>query len=603
VSYAFSQIFDQLQDQQQKANVFGQQGEGSQQQQGQQAPEAKTSTEGSVTDGGGGASEVSAPKESLDVSGTEASQAASKAARGKTQSPVSFEKIGQSIAGNTQALQNEANAYVETGKAEQQYNLENPDLEKAIGGDQEAASKTSSLLNRASINPVAQFKAKTDIGNKDLADLGSDTGLRGLLARGQGPSYTSGMAAFDAAALGRDAQFQQTLRALQGQQQDLEKMRSALEGSESDPRKQVETYGTAQLKAAQDAARGYLGSQATTLQDAQAKEAADINAQLADLRKYGGSAFQASGADLGATQKQMMSDLQSTNPALYQMLMASQGDTSGAASPWRGVKASDFVNVRGDVGAGDVWDDKEAQRFNAIQGLLGGTDVMSAGAGAGPLATFNTEGYRNAFTGAAQNEYDALTSQLSGITSANKKAVESMNKQTAAGRAERDPEIKSAQKVLDIISSGTIDPALKAAILKEVNPDDFYSKGSDASDKQIYDEKAYKQLRALEKKLGVTQSTYTLGKKGKKAGFDEDAYGRALAEAYARKVGGVAAEASPDGGASRGPTAPIPGTGAAGGEDRPFVPTPDEARALAEKNAKTINEARKKYTPDPTRYY
>ena len=393
MAYAYSQIDNLLQNQQQNnANIFqqGQQGQGGQQQgQGQQGQQGQnpviTSTDADSTGGGGGGGNSNSAGSSSSGSShapafnnfQTSDSAAVGAAANKTQAPSALGQVSQQLHTADQGLQDAANSYVTTGKAGQSYSIPTGDIDKAIGGDPGTSSSVTSLLNRSTINPVADFKAPS-VTAADSGNLATDAGLQQLVARGQRPTYTSGDAAFDLGALHRTNGFNGQVSGLQGQQADLQQKANDLQISQP---KAVSDYGTGQLQLAQGDAKGYLTGKSSAI-DANDQAQADAkNAALAALRNP--TAPDAAG-----------------QAAVLQGLQDVDKNYTGDKTAWNyqdslhnaGVNPNLYRTVHGDYGASDFTTGDEAKQYNQIQALLGlGGSRVAAGA-LGPDVTYDQAG-------------------------------------------------------------------------------------------------------------------------------------------------------------------------------------------------------------------
>jgi hypothetical protein len=368
MAYAFSAVDDLLDPaQQDKQNIFNQGAQAPQQgsqDNGAPSPNVKTTTEGEISGGSQSSTTPAAQKPSqTSFDTTKADQAAYQANAGKTKQPKVFSSIEGQIQQRNQDLQNEANQYVQSQKANQNYALKNQDLEKAIGGDAQTSEATRNLLNRQNIDQVNAFTPK-DTSIRDASLLSTDAGLKELIGRGKSPSYTQGMAAFDLQSLRRAPGFDKLVGMIQKEQTDLNKNAQELS---SQKQKEVEDFGKSQLDAAQKSVRDYLTGQSGAIDAANEQEAAAYNALLDKYRREGVGAEESSA--LKAAREAAAANLGQYDKRSAAMI----GDVA--------VDPRQYLNVRENAGRDEFVDQNEAARFNSIMDLLGGADVRAA---AGP---------------------------------------------------------------------------------------------------------------------------------------------------------------------------------------------------------------------------
>jgi hypothetical protein len=405
LAYAYQDIDDFMSGQtqgQQNQNVFNtQDSQGAGAPQGQIDPNAvKTNTEGDINSGGGG--NASQPKKvdtvSSDQTNRNAAATAFKANAGKTQTPAAVAGVQESIKQQNSGLAQRAADYSQAQKGKQNYGLDTSILDQAIGGESGARAKTSELLGRASANQADQF----DPGNvkvKDADLLNSDAGLKELAARGQGPQYTPGMAAFDSMLLRRDPGFQNQVQDLQRQSNEL----SAKAGTEKDRlEKEANTYGASQLKLAQDNAKGYLGSQSKAILDENANQALTANQGLKNL-------------DLGKIKGDAEAQARAKAKAdLDRQFGAGRADQILASI---GANPGDYLKVANGYDANQFYSDQDAQRYNMINSLLGlgGQSVQASAPVADPYSLDSTGLYNNLFNQASQARMGQDTSDQNEI--------------------------------------------------------------------------------------------------------------------------------------------------------------------------------------------
>lgn len=426
MAYAYKAIDDLLAQGQPKQNIFASEGAPQAGQAG--APQdqgVKTSTEGEVS------SEPSSPTQkqaSVDAgSPSQADKAAIKANAGKAGQPQAISNVQSQLQARDQQLQNEANKYVQQGRAAQDYSFGKENTEKAIKGDQEQRQNLIGLLGRKNTNQVEEFKP-SDVNVADANLINTEAGLRNLVARGQGPQYTQGMAAFDAQALRRSPDFANLMKMIQGQQEDLRKKAQDYAGSK---RKEVEDFGAQQLAKAQDEAKGYLGSEAAAIDAANQQEADAANKRLAELRTKGlGRAnYQA----LDDARMLLGRDLRQVDPKLANEIASAKVD------PAR------FASIRDDYAGSDFVSAPEAERFNAIMGLLGQGAVRGESGPLAPVYQYNQKALQNALL-------DQAKGSLSKKNEKAKAKAEAKAKKAAEAEAARVAQEAEAARAMEEVA-------------------------------------------------------------------------------------------------------------------------------------------------------
>lgn len=406
MAYAYKAIDELLNPDSQKQNIFGAEGQGVAQPDPNaaaavQAP-VKTSTETEVSSGSGsgGGSPVAtpggAPRSSIYSSSQTSDRAAIAANAGKTKAPQAIANISDQLRERQTRLQDEANNYVSGEKAKQSYNLGEDALDAAASGDSEKTAATRAFLGKKDINPVSEF-APSAVAVDDVDLLRTDAGLKNLVQRGMGPSYSSGMAAFDLQNLRRNQNFNDLIKMLQGSQDALSK---DAEGYKTTKRKEVEDYGRSALTRGQTAARDYLASRASAIDAANLAEAKAANERLAAERQSG----------VADAEKKVLADSkQRVREAILQADPRSERFIDAAASS---LSPRDFLRLRDDYSANDFVDTNEAKTFNQIMSLLGKGDTRQAAVNVAPDYTFDDQGLDSKLLGltrslrAAEDERD-----------------------------------------------------------------------------------------------------------------------------------------------------------------------------------------------------
>lgn len=390
MAYAFDKILNVMND---KINVFGQpQGQqgGQSQTQGQgNQGEQKTTTDGDVGAGGGPGSSNGGASATVS-NASNSNQAAFAAAQAQPKSSFKpFADIGQKLATNEKALQDEADSYVKTETGKQNYDVATSDIDKAASGDTGLQSKVGGLVAQKTINPIAKFESKTSPYVSDIDKFKSEPGLTGYFRSQYGPSYSRGAAQFDIGRLQSDPEFFSGLRGLEGKQQDLVKKQEGFFDPEAGLEKQVSTTGNARLEASKKAAADYLAKIRGDLEGTNAGELKAYQDELQKLRDdagYRASKVSAGMADPGI--QTGISQAVAANQELGKYL-------SPEAIAAFGLNPADYAKLAsGDVTADNFYDAGEANRFNAINAMLGvGGAGKVAGAAPGELASFDKDRY------------------------------------------------------------------------------------------------------------------------------------------------------------------------------------------------------------------
>lgn len=430
MAYAFNAIDEIMDPSQQKQNIFASDNaQGAPSGANQQQGGVKTSTEGDLgtQESSGGSKQAPAPV----ADSSQADRAAVKANAGKSGQPAAISNVQSQLQSANQRLQDESSAYVQKGKAAQNYSLDTGSLQKAAEGNAEKGSSVAALLGRKTINPVDEFKP-SDVNVSDANLLNTEAGLQNLVARGQGPQYTRGMAAFDTQSLRRNPEFSNLMKMIQNQQSDLQKQASA---NPDLRRKEVEDYGNAQLTQAQQAARGYLGNEASQIDAQNAAEAAKANQRLAGLRT--------TGVDKNSQVKLSLAK-QAAQKAVQAQLAQNDPTAAGHVNSAK-VDPNQFVKIRDNYSANDFVDANEALRFNNIAKLLGTGGVRSAALDRGKDYSLDTAGLQKAIMQGAQGikgeKNKATQSQIQQIMEQANQAAETGNASrgyTASKAAEED---------------------------------------------------------------------------------------------------------------------------------------------------------------------
>lgn len=517
MAYAYKAIDDLMSEGDQKQNIFASDSPVSGQNQGQQAQgQVKTSIEGELgaNASAGSPQMASAPSQTSASASNTSDRAAIKANIGKTSQPKAIGQVQNSLQNANTKLQEEADSYVQQGKAAQNYQIDNADIESAIKGDQTKAGNVTSLLGRQNIDQVQEFMP-TDVTVKDAGLLNTDAGLKSLIQRGADPTYTQGMAAFNAQSLRKDPEFINIMQMIQGQQSNL---RDKAQDLSQMATQQVKDYGQQQLNAAQDSARNYLTGQSGAIDAANMEEARLANQLLATYRAEGvPDAQEKALEDARAAVEQQLSQVDPRSVGLVR-----------EAS----IDPRSFLNVRGDYGRDDFVSADEAARFNSIMGLLGLTDARSESAPQDLGYSFDKDAMQNALLGEVAN-----LRKEKDVTSKAEMDRILAGAGVRAAKATRDANVYSLNDLAAELAS-QYSPNLDGSAFDTslVNPANFIDRKTvNYGAKDVLNAEEVKQLNALAKDLGLN-TTYNVGNipQGPSYTFRNDDYRKAISDAMAK---------------------------------------------------------------------
>lgn len=386
MAYDFSQI-DNAMSGQNNSNIFGQDGASGGSGTNQQ-PAA-----GGNMGAAAGPSQASAAQPKQQTAKQPANVGATVVKKNKTpEAGANFISGIQNQAATTkQNLQNEANQYVQGAQTKaQSYNVDQGQLDKAIGGDAEALSKSASRLSQQQADALDPYQQKVNPQIGDISKIGNDAGLQQFLKQRGGETYTGGMAALDQMLLSKDKNFQKQREGLAGTQAQLmdeaKKSRTSAEQQAKDINEKAFSESTGKAK-------DYLGSRAAAEDAREAQEIAQERAAREQLRQQA-----ASGQNAYLTQQQQKTrqgleeSAKAFSPGLLQHLQKSK------------VSANPYYKVN-DVAEGASIDQDEAARMNRIQSLLGTGKSYQAGGGFGDRESFDSNAYQAALTKIANEDY------------------------------------------------------------------------------------------------------------------------------------------------------------------------------------------------------
>lgn len=268
--------------------------------------------------------------------------------------------------------------------------MDNASIDAAVkpSNDKASFNNVLSLLNTNTIKPVDEFSTP-DVNVSDVGLLANDEGLKRVVARGQDPNYTEGMAAFDVRALHKTPGFNENVAALNNQQEAL---RNAANEKAGTLKKEVEDFGTTQLADAQKSAKDYLGNRSSSLVSGNEAESKAYNDALAAMDLRGASA-----ADVKKAQDTARANLLQENRYADPFLDPNSVDAMQYLKRGSNLDASNFI------------DDSEATQYNNIMGLLGTGGKSWSASTAHPDAasnySFDNAGYEGSLRNNALSGY------------------------------------------------------------------------------------------------------------------------------------------------------------------------------------------------------
>ena len=225
MAYAFNRVKAVLEGGEQKQDIFGdpnatQAGQPNVQRQA----EAKTTTEGMAPGAAGGSPATAAKPEEQAPSGATAATQQSVFTRqtDRQKAPKVAGQLYGQLDEAQKGLKNEADQWVQSATS-QSYGVGNDALEKAIGGDQAAATQYRDLKskNAETVKVDKGFDPTTDYDIEGVAEFQTDEGVKRALARESGPQYTAGEGAYDLMLLNRNADFARIRNELAQNQNEL----------------------------------------------------------------------------------------------------------------------------------------------------------------------------------------------------------------------------------------------------------------------------------------------------------------------------------------------------------------------------------------------
>ena len=289
---------------------------------------------------------------------------------------------GQIEAGNT-GLDTASSKYSQ-GYKNKDYGVSADDINAAVSGNAGKLASVQTRMSTPQYGQVEAFKPEVDTEIEDAALLGSEGGTKRLLARQGGNKYNAGEAAFDVSLLRRSPGFNQIADQLSRGGKELSQKSTRLQSEL--PQAAQQTADTKYV-AGTDAARSMLGTIGKGIVDPVNAKAAEISATRAGLRTTPNQKF-ISTKD-AAAKDAAGKELSLLNPRAAKLL----GET--------GIDPLKYYGVGKDVSASDLYSQDDAFKFNNIQQILGGKDLITAGQGAGDDEYFDDANYTSGLVSGA----------------------------------------------------------------------------------------------------------------------------------------------------------------------------------------------------------
>jgi hypothetical protein len=377
-------LFNQVDDSEEKKNIFapqaGAQGQEAGQTGGDNVQKGNTST--SISDSpssgsGQSTSSPAAPKAQGGYNPAAASSAYKSAAASIKMPSAGLNRAEGALAAGSQALQDKSNAYqtkaADTAKG---YQLDDSTLSGAVQGTDADFQKTAQRLSSKS---PGLFESFSGLGaDQPNVENVRDTG--NLYREEVGPSYTAGQSRLDSAMLRQNPEFLARQQAILGQQKQLQ---AADTKAQTDQTKTARDMLGKQYGESTDDIRRRLGvygdEVVTTAKGLSAAE--EARRAAIDPNKIGQNQQQ----DI---KNKIEEDLKHADPHSEQYrslkFLADQYDLGS------------HVKVDKEVDWREMLNEGQAGRFNRAQGLLGNAETLQAGKGPGEAYSFDQAGaYKN----------------------------------------------------------------------------------------------------------------------------------------------------------------------------------------------------------------
>lgn len=359
-----------------KSNIFG----------GQQSQQQTTTGEGqggAIEKGGAGDQSMSGGQTAARGGGKAPSSAvynpkeiskSFQSASLNVRAPQKLTQAEGSLAQGAQNLQEKANAYTQkAAETAKSYDVSDETLRQAAEGQ---SKPYETVANRMKQSGPGLFESFQGLG-KDEPDVGYVQDLGNLYRSEAGPAYTSGQSRFDAALLGRNPEVIARQRKILDQQEALRSQNQ--KAIDEQTKAAQENLGKAWQTSTENL-KGRIGNLANeTIAQAKAREA-EIEAQRAKIDP----------ASVGKLE----------TDRLRQQIKEALSKADPRSEEYRALKflSDDFdiqpyLNIDKDVDWKEVLTQEEADRYNRLQGLAGGNEILQAGKGAGDPYSVTGEAY------------------------------------------------------------------------------------------------------------------------------------------------------------------------------------------------------------------
>ena len=446
----------------------------------------------------------------------------------KARTPEFTNRIQGQIEAGGQGLESEAGQY-RTGYSDKDYGVSPDDINAAVSGNAGKLSSVQTRMATPQYGQVEAFKPKTDTEIEDAALLGTEGGTKRLLARQGGNKYNAGEAAFDVSLLRRSPGFNQIADQLSRKGKELSQKSTRLQSELP-----TEAQGIADTKyaAGTDAARTMLGTLGKGIVDPVTANAAKISATRAGLRTTPNQAF--IGTRSAAAKDVAGKELSLLNPRAAKLV----GET--------GIDPAKYYGVGKDVSAADLYSPDEAAKFNRIQKMLGGKDLITAGQGAGDDEYFDDANYTSGLVSRASN--------IRGVKDTESRTgVDKINVGTSARANEYNQRLDSEEKAKfgQIIQSILgANPNLRSSFvdqLKGLNPADYIDERPRVDYSDVYTPEEAAQINAYYDDLGSPAPRASSKDWQRGVSVNESAINQMLADQLAsdEKLSQVAGNVSP----------------------------------------------------------
>lgn len=455
------------------------------QQQGQ-SQDVVSSTEGEISGGPAGSStpQVTAPQAQQTTSTPVAGGRAAVMKRnvGKSEAPADLGKMAGTVTGARQALQNEANTYLEAADDPDEQRL--GQAGQAVKQYAETGQKADWLDQLNSKRYVSGPDLKTNTEVEDIGLLKNDAGIRELYRRQQDPEGTMGEAALDTALLRGNQEFGKTrdllMKDYSGLQEERMKMPETLR---TDAQARADATAEKLRKSVMGEAEGLASGYDTIAKQREA----EFDAELQSLEAARAARMQ---EDAQAFLNEMAAS-GSYDPYVARALQQALGegtmynpdilDVSQFYTPGMSADSTSFEQFYGEP---------EAQGFERIMSLLGKGDTRMAGPYVGKKASDVLGGGLNK---------EALSQKALEYAAKYGGGLRGSEEQMAADAADKKQRQEDS-------AARTADANAKALSgrIAEMNRKGIAKEEMNAQDRALYDQMTPEQQRAYDESMDVS---------------------------------------------------------------------------------------------------